>query len=154
MHRNPRPPTGAPAPGLVRLFIVAWTGALTVVGTACGDGMVVDSPSTLVDIQELVFTPACATAGCHDTSTRAAELDLSTAEASFRDLVGVPARNAVAAENGWLRVMPGQPELSFLTRKLEAPGVGEGAAMPVGAFELTPFYRDLIAEWIRQGAEP
>ena len=110
-------------------------------------------------IQRLVFDRACANAGCHDALTRAGFLDLSSLEASRADLlgsdgVGVPVANAVAAENGWLRVDPGDPGRSFLVRKLRLPGAGEGAPMPLGPRQLTAPYVEQISSWIEQGAQP
>jgi hypothetical protein len=86
-------------------------------------------------------------------------LDLSSAEASYESLVGadgagVAVMNAVAAENGWLRVRPGDPEGSFLYRKLKLPGAGEGAPMPVGDVMLSEPYMQALQGWIEQGAEP
>ncbi|MDD9933056.1 MAG: hypothetical protein OXT09_05605 [Myxococcales bacterium] len=114
--------------------------------------------NTLESIQEHVFTPACAGSGCHDEDTMAGMLDLSSAEVSYDSLVGpdgegVPAANRVAAENRWLRVKPGDPNLSFIYRKLELPGLGEGAPMPIGPFQLTEPYMHQLHVWIEEGAE-
>jgi len=102
----------------------------------------------LVSIQAEVFDVVCVE--CHRAGFAAGELDLSDAATSAQSLTRVPATNRVAHENGWVRVEPGDPELSFLMRKLRSPGVGEGAAMPPGDHELTDAYVELIAEWIRQ----
>lgn len=121
--------------------------------SGCSAGAVApELAPTLEDIQLHVFDQACSPSGCHDATTAAGALDLSDADASFASLVSMPADNAVAAENGWLRVSPERPELSFLIRKLTLPGVGEGAPMPVGAFELTDYYLGLIDAWIADGA--
>ena len=112
-----------------------------------------DIAPTLANIQTHVFAAAC-TEGCHNPDQFAGELDLSSIDASYEFLVEIQATNAVAAERRWLRVKPGDPELSFLVRKMEAPGIGEGAAMPLGDQQVTPFYSDLIYEWIAQGAQP
>ena len=123
---------------------------------ACG-GEAVDPPSpttvepTLSRVQELVFTPGCARSGCHDA---AAPLDLSTPQASLAALVMQRPDNPVARENAWMLVKPGEPERSFLMRKLEGPGVGEGGPMPTAAEILTPFYLELVSQWIAEGAEP
>lgn len=114
---------------------------------------------SLSNIQQLVFEPACATSGCHDAEVQAGALDLSSAEASYDSLVGldglgVPAANAVAGENRWLRVKPGDADRSFLYRKMGLPGVGEGSPMPVGNMQITEPYMHLVRLWIEAGAEP
>jgi hypothetical protein len=105
---------------------------------------------TLESIQAHILTPSCA--GCHNPTDAGGGLDLSSADASYAGLVEIPAKNRIAAENHWLRVKPGDPELSFLFRKIGAPGVGEGAPMPVGEYELSGECLDVISTWIRDGA--
>lgn len=106
---------------------------------------------SLDGIQVAIFDQACVE-GCHSADVRAGDLDLSNADASYEALIGVMAENDVAYENRWMRVKPGEPDLSFLIRKIEQPGVGEGAAMPMGPSELTGYYVDMISEWIALGA--
>ncbi len=114
---------------------------------------------TLKLIQEKVFQPACATAGCHDAGTAAGKLDLSTIDASYAGLVGtekgklVPSSIKIAAANGWHLVKPGDPERSFLVRKLVNPGVGEGSPMPNVSSQLTEYYLQAIKDWIKDGAK-
>jgi hypothetical protein len=74
--------------------------------------------------------------------------------ATPEQLVGVRAANPVAYEQGWDRVVPGDPDASFLCRKLERPGVGEGAAMPSEEWALGPEATELVWAWIEQGARP
>lgn len=109
---------------------------------------------TLADLQSAVFTPACATSGCHDATTVAGELDLSSTSRSYEGMVGVPSRNRVAKENAWLMIKPGEPERSFLVRKLDGPGLGEGDPMPSETEMLSAYYRDLVVQWISEGAAP
>lgn len=106
--------------------------------------------ATLDNIQEHVFDKACVQ--CHNEQTSSGGLDLSSAQVSYDNLIDVSAKNSVAGENGWLLVKAGEPDLSFLVRKL-SPGLGEGAAMPLGTQELTEFYVDLIRNWIASGAQ-
>jgi hypothetical protein len=106
----------------------------------------------LDEIQVVVFVPACATSGCHDAAVKGGELDMSTAQASYDGMVNVTAANRVAKANGWVNVVPGDPERSFLMRKLDAPGLGEGDPMPSAAKQLTAPYRDAIVQWIAEGA--
>ncbi len=116
----------------------------------CDPEAILAQTDRLAVLQEHVFTPTCA--GCHQPGALSADIDLSTAEASRASLVDVPAQNTVASENGWRLVLPGNPELSFVLRKIEGPGVGEGAPMPPGDHAITETYRTLLADWIADGA--
>jgi hypothetical protein len=115
------------------------------------DSGVVSLAPTLDNIQAHIFDQACSMRGCHASESPGGGLDLSSADASFAALVGVPVVNSVASQNGWLLVVPGEPELSFLVRKIGAPGLGEGAPMPMRT-KLSPFYEALIRDWIGEGA--
>ena len=130
--------------------------ATTLASTACGsdapgtDAAVAFLEPTLENIQEHIFDVACVTA-CHTSESPAGGLDLSSADASFLGLVSIPVVNSVASQNGWLLVKPGDPELSFLVRKIGLPGLGEGGPMPF-TMKISPFYQDLIMAWIEAGA--
>lgn len=89
--------------------------------------------------------------GCHNSEGPAGGLDLSSAEASYAALIDVPVVNSVALQNGWVLVKPGDPDLSFLVRKIELPGLGEGAPMPMTT-KLHPYYEKLVRDWITEGA--
>jgi len=127
--------------------------AVGATGCVSGDPEVATFEPTLENIQAQVFAPACATSGCHSASQRAGNIDLSSADASYEALVGVPATNSLAQENRWLRVKPGDPDLSFLCRKMDLPGMGEGAAMPPGDMAVDAEHVALIEDWIANGAE-
>ena len=107
---------------------------------------------TLEAIQAQVFEPSCAMTGCHSALDSAGEVDLSTADASYASLVDVPATNAAARAVQSMRVKPGDPERSFLRRKMDRPGPDEGDAMPPGAPPLEAQHRAAITEWIAGGA--
>ena len=130
--------------------------ALGLVGLmACGDpeeSQPVDMTPTMDNVQTLVFDQCCALSGCHDDQTQAGDLNLSDPDVSHLALVGQPSVNAVAAENGWQLVAAGDPERSFLMRKMAQPGLGEGAAMPVGLKALNAPYMEMVSEWIALGA--
>ncbi len=123
-------------------------------GAACGGDEPVDPApaATFENIQALIFTPACATAGCHDAATKGGELDLSSAGASYVDLIRIPATNRVGRANRWVLVEPGSSGRSFLVRKMVQPGPGEGDPMPSASEELNPYYLQMIQTWIDQGA--
>lgn len=121
--------------------------------TSADETSVANLEPTLENVQKHVFTPACATSGCHTAETAAGGLDLSTADASYEALVGKPALNGIAAENHWKLVTPEDPDLSFLCRKLEQPGMGEGAPMPPGEYMVKQEYVELVEDWIADGAQ-
>jgi len=125
---------------------------LAVAVTGCGDaddGVIPEDP-TLADVQSLVFTPACATAGCHDLNA-AGGLDLSNEAQSRLFLIDVIPVNQLAKRSDWRRVVPGDVERSFLLRKVRQPGLGEGAPMPITKALADP-YVDLLERWIVRGA--
>ena len=126
------------------LFAVAVSG--------CGDvdGEALPSEPTLSDVQALVFTPACATSGCHD-SNAAGGLDLSDEAHSRVELIDAMPTNPLARRSDWRRVAPGEVERSFLMRKIRQPGLGEGAPMPI-ARSLAEPYIELVETWIQRGA--
>lgn len=122
---------------------------------ACGGSSTAEGvpAPVLAELQEVVFVPACATSGCHDAAVAGGGLDMSTAQASYDGMVNVQVENRVARANGWVNVIPGDPDRSFLIRKLDGPGLGEGDPMPSAAKQLSAPYRDAIVEWIVQGAQ-
>ncbi|HJQ83939.1 MAG TPA: DUF4215 domain-containing protein, partial [Candidatus Binatia bacterium] len=71
-----------------------------------------DGQDTLQVIQDRVFTPTCALAGCHGAFPQV-NLDLRPGTARV-SLVDVLAENAAARAAGKLRVVPGDPGASFL----------------------------------------
>lgn len=106
---------------------------------------------TLDDIQAAVFTPSCATAGCHSGpagNTLPTGMDLSSADASFASLVGVPNLQPPA----FLRVSAGDPDNSYLIQKLEGTAAF-GAQMPLIGGPLDQTVIDDIREWITNGAQ-
>ena len=103
---------------------------------------------TLDQIQAVVFTPTCATAGCHTGPTGnslPSGMDLTSANASFNSLVGVSSLQQPAI----LRVAAGDPDNSYLVMKLEG---NAGSLMPFGGPALDPSVIAEIRQWITDGA--
>ena len=104
---------------------------------------------TLDEIQANVFSPSCATAGCHDNTSQAAGLSLQDADTSYLELVG-----QFSNQTGQMNVMlvaAGDPDASYLIRKLEGTAGITGQRMPPG----TPLPQsdiDIIRTWIANGA--
>ena len=104
--------------------------------------------STLQSIQDNVFTPYCA--GCHTgppSSTLPSGLDLTSATASFANLV-----NVASIEQGTLkRVLPNDAGNSYLVQKLEGTAA-TGGRMPLFGQPLDQATIDRVRAWINAGA--
>jgi hypothetical protein len=118
---------------------------------ACG-GSTAPAP-TLSEIERAIFVPRCNTAGCHDVTGKAGSLDLTPGTA-YGQLVGVPARNVGALDEGLVRVVAGRSDESFLVRKLESHlPVAYGVRMPIGGEPLTTAEVELVRAWVDAGAK-
>ena len=124
--------------------------ALALGGCSGGDGTGLDRPPPLEasfsSIQANVFTPTCATAGCHQGAGAPQGLRLEDA-VSYAMLVNV----ASSEDPGVLRVAPGNPDASYLVQKIEGTA-SVGAQMPLNAAPLPQATIDVIRQWITEGA--
>ena len=102
---------------------------------------------TLDQIQAVVFSPTCATAMCHSSGTMAGGLNLSDADTSLAQLVGV-----LSPVAGVTRVIAFDPDNSYLIHKLEGAVGISGAQMPFGQLPLPQSDIDEIRQWIMDGA--
>jgi hypothetical protein len=103
---------------------------------------------TLASIQANVFTPSCAKSGCHNASSIQAGLNLE-AGSSWVNLVNIRSTQ----NSSLVRVIPFDPDGSFLVQKLEATAPIIGGRMPADG---PPFLQqatvDMIRQWIMDGA--
>ena len=97
------------------------------------------------EIQANVFTPDCATSGCHAGASAAAGLNLEEAS-SYAMLVGIQSSQDAALQ----RVEAGDPDNSYLIQKLEGTALS-GQQMAPGA-PLPQSEIDVIRQWITEGA--
>jgi len=107
---------------------------------------------TLGQIQAVVFTPSCATVGCHtgpSGNPLPGGLDLSDATASLAALVGIPSTQQPTI----MLVAPNDPDNSYLVQKLGNMPL-TGSQMPLGAAALDPAVVADIRQWIQDGALP
>lgn len=105
-------------------------------------------PATLTEIQASVFTPSCAFSSCHGPSGSAASLDLTEGHA-YGELVGVASTGAPDR----VRVVPGDPDASYLVAKLAADADIVGEPMPSGDPDgLDPDLLERVRSWIADGA--
>lgn len=113
-------------------------------GRPIGSGTVPLEP-TFASIQQNVFTPQCTR--CH--SGAAAPLGLRLDEgSSYAMLVNVPSVEVPTA----MRVQPGNPDASYLIRKLEGTQT-VGGQMPLNAPPLPAETIAVIRQWILDGAQ-
>lgn len=109
--------------------------------------------TTFATVQRRVFNRSCASLSCHGGGA-AGGLELTPGR-SLASLIGVVASNPEARAAGILRVAPGDPESSFLLRKLTGSLIpGEGEPMPRVGEPLPPAALDLVRRWIAAGAPP
>jgi hypothetical protein len=107
-------------------------------------------PATLLGVQGFVFA-SCAIPTCHDSVSATGNLVLA-AGVAHGELVGVAPDVAAARDAGLLRVVPGDPDSSFLYRKLVGPRPEWGSRMPLDAECLLPEQLDQVRRWILAGA--
>jgi hypothetical protein len=106
--------------------------------------------SVFSEIQANIFTPSCATSGCHCDGNQAAGLSLASADTSFLKLVG-----QFSNQNGQANVMlvaPTDSDGSYIIRKMEGAAGITGSRMPVGAVAIPQSDIDQIRLWITNGA--
>lgn len=94
-----------------------------------------------------IFDQNCALAGCHSSGTASAGLVLAAGSA-FDNLVGVPS----SQQPGLSRVAIGNPDSSYLVRKLEGSGIN-GGRMPLNRAPLSAEQIASIRAWITEGAQ-
>lgn len=106
--------------------------------------------ATLSSIQENIFTPTCATSGCHSATSASGGLSLAAGEA-FDGLVDTPSSQLLEMN----RVEPGDPDNSYLVHKIsgtQATVGGSGTTMPQDGLALSAEEIQAITAWIEAGA--
>ncbi len=102
------------------------------------------------DIQP-IFTANCALSGCHAGTSPQQNQNLS-AGLAYQYIVNVASNERA----GMKRVLPFQPDSSYLVHKIQGTQLsvgGSGDQMPLGATPLTQSQIDLIRAWIAAGAK-
>lgn len=103
-------------------------------------------PATLPDIQAQVFTPSCALSFCHGAAMSGG-MNLEDGN-SFSNLVNVGS----LIKPGEVRVIPFDPDNSWIICKLEACPTIVGSQMPLIGGPLGQDVIDVIRTWILIGA--
>ncbi len=109
---------------------------------------------TLSDLNAEYFSLSCVFGGCHEAASAEGGLDMEAADLRA-ELVNVAASDDKAGPRGKLRVVPGNPDASFLVQKLEGTQArDEGNIMPDGTDEpIDPNCRiKMVRKWISDGA--
>lgn len=106
------------------------------------------SLATLQAIQTKIFDQYCTQ--CHAGANAPLGLKLDSLDNSFNLLVN---QSSVELPQ-FLRVNPGDPDNSYLVKKLEGASDIVGAQMPLGANPLTAEEIALVRQWISEGAMP
>lgn len=108
--------------------------------------------SDLAWLQEHVFTPSCAVAGCHAGASPDVGLSLEVGKA-HANLVN----RGSSTVAGWIRVVPGQPAQSYLMvalGRVDGPPPRDGF-MPIGGLPpLCVEMVDAVERWVAAGAPP
>lgn len=111
------------------------------------DTGVPDPDATFARVQQEILRPSCAVAGCHTGAAPASGLDLSAGHA-YASLVRAPAVESPSLA----RIAPGDPERSYLVKKVRGDGDISGGRMPLGGPYLSPTEIRLLTDWVRRGA--
>ena len=101
---------------------------------------------TLASIQDNVFTVTCAVPGCHGGAGAQQGLRLDPGF-SAGNLINVPSPR----DPNLIRVVPGDPDASFIIQKLQGTQT-LGDRMPDGGPYLTTATVNVIRQWILDGA--
>jgi len=102
---------------------------------------------TLASIQDNVFSPRCAIPECHGGGNVQYGLRLDP-EFSAGNLINVPSPR----DPNLIRVVPYDPDASFLIQKLQGADGLLGGRMPDGGPYLTTATINVIRQWIQDGA--
>lgn len=143
--------------GIAFIALIASAAALQGCSAGSGEGLNVsgrplsesgDVPlaGTLESIQVNVFDASCTS--CHAGAAAPLGLQLDAGN-SYVNLVGVSSRQV----GSLLRVAPGDPDASYLVRKLEGTAA-EGEQMPLGGPPVPAGTIAFVRQWISDGALP
>jgi hypothetical protein len=105
------------------------------------------TPLTFSQIQAQIFTPNCVKSGCHDAATASGGQILAPGRA-YNQIVNVP-----STESSFDRIEPGDPERSYMVKKLRGDPDITGDRMPLDQpGGLSQEQIDGIIAWVRAGA--
>jgi hypothetical protein len=111
-----------------------------------GSGEPIDPTATFTRVQNEIFSPTCASIGCHDPLGHQQDLILKAGQA-YAKIVNQPSTETPSLQ----RIVPGDPANSYLYRKITGSGI-TGDRMPQGGPYLMDAQIRLVRDWIRRGA--
>jgi len=100
-------------------------------------------------IQSNVFSASCALSSCHNSTSQAGGMILEPGMAHDY-LVNQPS----SQHQGWMRVMPAQPDMSYLLVAIGGAAGPDMGTMPWQMPALCQEKIDAIQRWIAAGANP
>jgi len=126
---------------------------------ACGGGGGGNSPPaglqpTLASIQDNVFTVTCAVSGCHSGAGAPFGLQLDPGFSAGNLINVVSPRDPDPANPTYIRVIPFDPDASFLIQKLDGTQTLGNRMPDNGPPYLTTATINVIRQWIQDGALP
>jgi hypothetical protein len=128
------------------LLILTACGELKTPTSPGGPGDPIDPTATFTRVQNEIFSPTCASIGCHNLIGQQSQMVLSAGRA-YNSIVDV---NSVEMPQ-LKRVLPGDPVSSYLYRKITGAGI-TGERMPLQLPPLSDAQIKLVRDWIRRGA--
>jgi hypothetical protein len=130
------------------LFLLSLTacGELKTPTSGGGPGDPIDQSATFTRVQNEIFTPTCASIGCHDPLGQQSQMILSSGRA-YAQIVN----QASVEMPSVARVRPNDPDNSYLYRKITGVNI-TGERMPLNRGPLTAAEIKLVRDWIRRGA--
>ena len=142
---------------LKKIFIISIAATLYACDAGTGEGLdqngiplegqeTIPLASNFKSIQANIFTPSCATSGCHSGSAPPEGLLLS-GNSSFTNLVNIESSQVPSID----RIEPGDADNSYLVNKIEGTA-SVGQQMPRNLPALSLAKIQSIREWVDNGA--
>lgn len=140
-----------------------WIGGMALLTLGCKEKTqepILSEMSSFDLIQDRIFTPSCATAGCHaseqDNAFNQHGLMLTKGK-SYANLLNILSRQPEAQAEGMKRVKPFNANESLLYHKLNWDvshhgGKQYGLSMPLGGTPLSVGQLEFVRRWIEAGA--
>jgi hypothetical protein len=138
------------------VFLLLWAGCSGDGSTLGPDGTLSDGDGdmqpteavTLAQLSAEIFTPRCAISGCHSGSFPAGNMSLEASRIASQ-IIDV----ASSGKPDEKRIIPGEPDNSYLLKKLRGTSGIVGSQMPLSGRRLTADEIARIARWVEDGAE-
>jgi hypothetical protein len=139
----------------MRIIVPFGLGLIVLTTAACGDkktlpfepgGGPPDPNATFTRVQGEVFSVSCALSGCHSGASPTGGMNL-TAGVAYGNIVRVPSTERADLH----RIEPGDPDRSYMVKKLRGDPDIVGSPMPlIGS--ISAAQRQLVIDWVRRGA--